>query len=67
MRHDRAGGDRRGQAEPPGFGKDGVALLPGSELGVEVAGTAVLEQAFQEGGVGREEDESVAVVGQLVA
>ncbi len=61
MRHNRAGGDRRGQAEPPGFGKDGVALLPGPELGVEVVGAAALEQTFQEGGVGREEDESVAV------
>ena len=66
MRHDRAGGDRRGQVEPPGFGEYGVTILPGSELSVEVAGAAALEQAFQEGGVGREEDESVAVVRQLV-
>ena len=60
-RDDGVGGDD-GQPEPARRGEDGVALLAGAELGVEVAGAARAEEALEEGGVGGEEDEAVAVV-----
>ncbi len=68
-RDDGVGGDD-GEPEPARGGEDGVALLAGAELGVEVAGAALAEDALEEGGIAGEEDEAIAVVreagGQVV-
>jgi hypothetical protein len=54
-RDDGVGGDD-GEAKPARGGEDGVALLAGAELGVEVAGAAQVEDALEEGGIAGEED-----------
>ena len=53
-------------AETAGGGEDGVALLARDQLGVEIAGAARRGDALEEGDVAGEEDEAVAVVGELV-
>ena len=62
-RDDGVGGDD-GEAEPARGGEDGVALLAGAELGVEVARAAQAEDALEEGGIAGEQDEPLTVVGE---
>ena len=66
MRHHHRVGDRGGEAEPPRGGEHRVALLAGDQLGVEVSRAARGGDALEEGDVAGEEDEAVAVGGEMV-
>ena len=63
--HDDGVGRRGRDAEPAGGGEDGVALLARDQLGVEIAGAARRGDALEKGDVAGEEDEAVAVEGEL--
>jgi hypothetical protein len=62
MRRDDGVGGDDGEPQPARRGEDGVALLAGAKLGVEVAGAALVEDALEEGGVAGEEDQPLTVV-----
>ena len=62
-RDDGVGGDD-GERQPARGGEDGVALLAGAELGVEVVGAALAEDALEKDGVAGEKNQPFAIVGE---